>query len=132
MSRTSRCDELSDHFGKFAKVDNPSTREHRTITVSRAYWASGPDAPDMIKSMRRSGNKSDGGPAQLFIHGEEWFDDQPWQQLKTFLQAAGKEFVFQANGQRDVIGRITTGSCTNPTQNIREIEVIICATSMPR
>ncbi len=120
-----RCDELSDHFGKFAKVDNPEAREHRTITISRAYWASDPDAPDMIKSMRRSLGKSEGGPAQLFIHGEEWFDDQPWQQLKTFLQAAGKEFVFRADGQPDVIGRVTTGSCTNPAQNVRETEVII-------
>jgi len=120
-----RCEELSDHFGKFAKVENPEFREHRTITVSRAYWADDPAAPDMIKSMSRSRNKSEGGPGQLFIHGEEWFDDQPWQQLKTFLQAAGKEFVFQADGQPDVIGRVTTGSCTSPTQNLREIEVLI-------
>jgi hypothetical protein len=120
-----RCVELSDHFGKFAKVENPEVREHRTMTVSRAYWANDPNAPDMIKRMRRPTGRRDDGPVQLFVHGEEWFDDQPWQQLKTFLQSAGKEFVFQADGQKDVIGKVTTGSCTAPSENLHEIEVIL-------
>ena len=109
-----RCEELSDHFGKFARVENPEVRGHRSMMVSRAYWASDPDAPEMIKKMRRSIHQNASAPAQLFLHVEEWFDDQPWQQLKTFLQAAGKEFLFQAEGQPDVIGKITTGSCTVP------------------
>lgn len=120
-----RCVELSDHFGKFAKVENPKSREHRTMTVSRAYWVDDPAAPEMIKRMRRSSSGRVVGPAQLFVHGEEWFDDQPWQQLKTFLQAAGKEFLFKADGQPDVRGKVTTGSCTNPAQNLHEIEIII-------
>jgi hypothetical protein len=120
-----RCVELSDHFGKFAKVDNPEIREHRMMTISRAYWADDRSAPDMIRRVRRpSGGRGD-GPAQLFVHGEEWFDEEPWQQLKTFLQAAGKEFLFKADGQLDVRGKITTGSCTSPTENLHEIEVII-------
>lgn len=118
-----RCVELSDHFGKFSKIENPQSREHRFMTVSRAYWANDPDAPDMVKRVNRSSGAN--GPARLFMHGQEWFDDQPWQQLKTFLQAAGKEIRFQAAGQPDVVGKVTTGSCTSPSENVHEIEVMI-------
>jgi len=120
-----RCEQLSDHFGKFAHIENPEAREHRTMTVSRAYWAEAPEAPDSIKRSRRFTQSRGDRPAQLFLHVEEWFDDQPWQQLKTFLQAAGKEFLFKAEGQPDVIGRVTTGSYTSPSQNLREVEVVI-------
>jgi hypothetical protein len=126
-----RCVELSDHFGKLAQIDNSEAREHRTITISRAYWPDDPGAPEMIKSMRRA-SRGGGGSGQLFLHGEEWFDDQPWQQLKIFLQSAGKEFVFKADGSPDVHGKTTTGSCTNPAENIREIEVVIPADEYAR
>jgi hypothetical protein len=124
-----RCVELSDHFGKFARLDNSQAREHRSITISRAYWADDPGAPDMIKGLKRQsrGGRGAKSSALLFLHGEEWFDDQPWQQLKIFLQSAGKEFVFKADGSPDIHGRTTTGSCTNPSENIREIEVVIPA-----
>jgi RNA polymerase sigma factor (sigma-70 family) len=120
-----RCVELSDHFGKFAKVENPEAREHRAMTISRAYWADDPEAPARIQRAKRPRGNRDHGPVQLFFHADEWFDDQPWQQLKIFLQAAGKEFLFQAEGQPDVLGRTTAGSCTDPAQNVREIEVIL-------
>jgi hypothetical protein len=120
-----RCVELSDHFGNFAKVENADAKEHRIMTVSRAYWADDPDAPAMVKKMIQSPSGQTRAGGQFFMHGEEWFDDQPWQQLKTFLQAAGKEFLLKAEGQADVIGRVTTGSCTSPSENLREIQVII-------
>ncbi len=118
-----RCEELSDHFGKYARVENPLKREHRAITISRAYWADSADAPDMIKQANlRSRND---GSGHLLLHGEEWFDEEPWQQLKIFLQAAGKEFLFKAAGHPEVRGRITTGSFTGGSQNLREMEVLI-------
>src|SRR5262249_20636026 len=40
-----KAEEISDHFGRFAKVENPKAREHRTITLSRIYWADSSDAP---------------------------------------------------------------------------------------
>jgi hypothetical protein len=47
-----RCEQVSDHFGKYARVKNPSINEHRAITISRAYWADAADAPDMIKQAK--------------------------------------------------------------------------------
>jgi len=118
-----RCEEVSDHFGKYARVENPSIKEHRAITISRAYWADAADAPDMIKQAKPWSR--DDGSGHLLIHGEEWFDDEPWQQLKIFLQAAGKEFLFKAAGHPEVRGQITTGSFTSRSQNLREMEILI-------
>jgi RNA polymerase sigma factor (sigma-70 family) len=105
-----RCEEVSEYYGKFAaKVESPGVREHRSITISRAYWADADDASESVKRARQTGffNSNDGS-GQLLIHGEEWIEGEPWQQYKVFLLAVGKEFLFQADGHPDVHGRITT------------------------
>ncbi len=60
------------------------------------------------------------GSRSLLIHGEEWFDDESGPQYRPFLEAAGKEFLFQADGHPDVHGRITTSSITWHSRNLRE------------
>jgi RNA polymerase sigma factor (sigma-70 family) len=98
-------------------------KEHRTITISRAYWADADDAPEAVKRARRTGFFHDDGSGQLLIHGEEWIDGEPWQQYKVFLLAAGKEFLFQADGHPDVHGRITTGSIVGQTDHELIIQI---------
>ena len=118
-----RCEEISDHFGKFAKVENPEVREHRSLTISRAYWADDPDAHATIKESKWLFHND--GSRSLLIHGEEWFDDEAGPQYRPFLEAAGKEFVFKADNHPDVHGRITTSSITWHSRNLHEIEVLL-------
>ncbi len=120
-----RCESVSDHFGQFARIDNPevATREHRTITISRAYWADDPDAHSTIKETKWLHH--DDGSRSLLIHGEEWFDDWPGPQYRPFLEAAGREFLFRADGRPDVRGRTTTSSITWHSRGLHEIEILI-------
>ena len=75
------CEEISDHFGKFAKVENPAVREHRSLTFSRAYWADDPEAHALIKEAKWLSHTD--GSRSLLIHGEEWFDDEIQSQYRT-------------------------------------------------
>ena len=99
----------------YSSVD--AKKEHRKITISRAYWADADDAPESVKRARQQGFFGDNPSGQLLIHGEEWIEGEPWQQYKVFLLAAGKEFLFQADGHPDVHGRITTGSIVGETDH---------------
>jgi hypothetical protein len=74
----------------------------------------------MIQQARRSGFFRDDGSGHLLIHGEEWIEGEPWQQYKIFLQAAGKEWLLQAQGHPEIHGRITTGSIIG-SPDIREL-----------
>ncbi len=118
-----RCEDVSDHFGKFAKVENPELREHRSLTVSRAYWADDPDAHATIKESKWLFHAD--GSRSLLVHGEEWFDDESGSQYRPFLEAAGKDFLFKADNRPDVHGRVTTSSITWQSRNLHEIEVSI-------
>jgi RNA polymerase sigma factor (sigma-70 family) len=118
-----RCEEISDHFGKFAKVENPEHREHRALTISRAYWADDPDAHAIIKDAKWLHHTN--GARSLLVHGEEWFDDDVGSQYRPFLEAAGKVFLFKAEGQPDVKGRTTASSITWHSRGLHEIEVVI-------
>jgi hypothetical protein len=44
-----RAAQVSDHFGKYASIDNPEAREHQSLTLTRAYWPSSPDCPELFK-----------------------------------------------------------------------------------
>jgi RNA polymerase sigma factor (sigma-70 family) len=116
-----RCGSVSDHFGRFARVDNPEVKEHRTITISRAYWADSKEACEEIKSTARHWRGP--GSGQLFIHGEEWIEGEPWQQYKVFMQAAGKEWLLRADGRPDIHARITTSSVVG--RDLHELELLI-------
>jgi hypothetical protein len=118
-----RCVEVSDHFGRFAHVDNPDVKEHRAITISRAYWADDLEAHPTIKGARWLFHTD--GSRSLLVHGQEWFEDWSGPQYRPFLEAAGREFVFQADGRPDVHGRTTTSSITWHSRDLHEIEVLI-------
>jgi RNA polymerase sigma factor (sigma-70 family) len=118
-----RCEHVSDHFGKFAKIENPEARAHRSLTVSRAYWADDADAHATIKEAKWLFHKD--GSRSLLIHADEWFDEETGRQYRPFLEAAAKEYLLRADGCPDVHGRITTASITWHTRNLHEIEVII-------
>jgi hypothetical protein len=118
-----RCDELDDHFGKFATVENPESREHRALTISRAYWANDPEAHATIKGTKWLVHND--GSRSLLLHAKEWFDDESGPQYRPFLEAAGKEFLLAADGRPDVHGRITTSSITWHSRNLHEIELVI-------
>jgi hypothetical protein len=116
---------LSDHFGAHAKVENPPAKEHTQITITRAYWADSPEAPEeMRQSAARHGAQD--GAVRLFIHGDEWWDDAgDYLQYKVFMQKADKDFVFRAKGQPDVRGRLTMSFFTQASAGKRELEVAI-------
>jgi|GEM_PF-891980 len=99
-------------------------KKHKSITLSRAYWADAQEAPDFVREAMAKRVQSDAS-RHLMVHGEEWFDDQTYHQYKDFLQHAGKKFLLQAKGQADVHGYITTGSITHPSKNLHEIEIMI-------
>ncbi len=111
----SRAETLRPNTRQSAADDGK--KEHRFITITRAYWADADDAPDSVKCARRQGFFVNDGSGQLLIHGQEWIEGEPWQQYKVFLLAAGKEFLFQAEGHPDVHGRTTAGSIVGQTDH---------------
>ncbi len=122
FSNPYRCESVSDHFGRFAKtIDNPEVKEHRAITISRAYWADSSDLPAAMKQFAEM--RSRDGSGVFFIHGDEWIEGQPWQQYKVFMQVAGKEWLLQAEGHPDVHARMTIGSYVG--RDAHELEVLI-------
>jgi hypothetical protein len=106
FSNPYRADELSDHFGKYAHVENPEVadQEHHALTLTHAYWADSPECPDFVKrSKMAQAMKPDSG--YILVHVAEWNPEGPATQYRSFTQDAGKEFLFQAEGHADVRGR---------------------------
>ena len=101
-----RCEEVSDHFGKFAKVENPEMREHRALTISRAYWADDPRSPrhdqgsEMVVPRRRF--------RSLLIHGEEWLDDESGRSTDRSSRPRARSSCSKPTAARTFTGRITT------------------------
>ena len=99
-----RCESVSDHFGKFAKIDNPEVR--RSTGRSRSAGPTGPTRrrrPSQVKEQSQ-GVAPRAVRGQLLIHGEEWIDGESWPQYKVFLEAAGKEFLFGRRATRMSMG----------------------------
>jgi hypothetical protein len=118
-----RTEELSDHFGRFAKVDNPPFPEHTQITLDRAYWFDSPDTPRFIlEGVTHDANDASG---RVLAHGEEWFDDQDHRQYGAFVQEAGKTFRFRAPGRPDVTGIASGSYYAHPPEGAREFEIVI-------
>jgi hypothetical protein len=119
--------EISDHFGKHAKVPNPPAAEHKSITIGKAYWLGSKEVPAAIRG--HVGEPPQDGSGRLFFHGEEWFDDAgDYLQYKAFLWRAGQEFVLKAKGRPDVKARLGGTYHTLASEKVREMEVIIPAT----
>jgi hypothetical protein len=117
-----RAEEVSDRFGKYARVENPQTQEHRVLTLSRAYWPGSPDCPESFKKSNAA-KAMDPKAGYVLAHAEEWFPDEPYGQYSVFIKGAAKEFLFRADGHPDVRGRVW-GSITNPP-DVHEILIVI-------
>lgn len=112
--------EVSDHFGKYAKVPNP---ELRKVTITKAYWQEDKDAPKEIRELTWGKEQ---GSGRFFVHGEEWLEDAgDYVQYKVFMQQAHRSFVLRAKGQRDVSCQVSTNFFTMRSRNLCELEVII-------
>jgi hypothetical protein len=118
--------EVSDHFGKHARVPNPpAEKEHRRITLSRAYWADSKLAHD---SIRKLPNYSAPGDGRFFVHGEEWFESAgDHLQYKLFRRRCDPSFVLRAKGRPDVPCQMSFGFVTWQSAKLREMEVLISA-----
>src|SRR5262249_22088370 len=116
--------EVSDHFGKHAKVPNPPVAELKQRTTGKAYGPGSKEVPPTLQAML--GNRADDGRGRLFFHGEEWVDNgEDYRQYKPFLLRVDPEFVLSAKGQPDVKARYIGSYYTSASENLREMEVVI-------
>jgi hypothetical protein len=116
--------EVSDHFGRYAKLPNPpADKEHREITIGKAYWPESRAAPAAIRELRWG---KEPGSGRFFVHGEEWLENAgDYLQYKLFMRRADPAFVLRAPGQPDVACRISMNFVTDSTKDLRELEVIV-------
>jgi hypothetical protein len=116
--------EISDLFGRDSKVSNPPVeeKEHKAITITKAYWLDSKDTPALIREGARRPTQGEG---HLLIHGEEWVPDQDHLQYKKFMSRVDKNFLFRAKGQADIRGQMEMSFWTGGPSNLREILVVI-------
>jgi hypothetical protein len=116
--------EVSDHFGKYAKLPNPpADKEHRELTIAKAYWPESGAAPPAIRDLRWG---KETGSGRFFVHCEEWLENAgDYLQYKLFMRRADPTFVLRASGQPDVACRISMNLVTDSTKDLRELEVIV-------
>lgn len=117
--------EIDDHFGRYAKVPNPpdAAKEHRIITISKAYWLGAPETPALVK---QGASAPADGAGRLMIRGDEWLENAgDYLQYKAFMHRADKNFVFQAKGQPDVRGKLSMSFYTHASENVRDMEVVL-------
>jgi hypothetical protein len=116
--------EVSDHFGKYAKVPNPpADAELKEVTINKAYWPEAKDAPAEIRALKWG---KEAGSGQFFFHGEEWLENAGgYLRYKLFMRRSDRNFVLRAKGQEDVACRLTMNFFTDGPLNLRELEVII-------
>ena len=79
-------------------VLSPKVKEHKLLTVSRAYWFHSNDKPHWIPE--DAVPKDDDG--HILFHIDEWFEGMTSAQYKPFLSKADKRFVLKADGHPDV------------------------------
>ncbi len=117
--------EVSDHFGKHAKLTNPpAENEHRTLTLGKLYWPQAKEAPALVRESPP--NNLPPGAGRFYFHAEEWFADAgDYLQYKPFLAKADPNFVLKAPGQPDVKCKLTLGFLTLASQQVREFEILI-------
>jgi hypothetical protein len=118
--------EVSDHFGKYARVPNPpGDPALERVTIGKAYWPESKDAPAEIRELRWG---KEAGSGRFFVHGEEWLENGgDYLQYKLFMRRADLSFVLRAKGQPDVSCRISMNFYTRRSQNLCELEVLIPA-----
>jgi hypothetical protein len=127
--------EVTDHFGKFARVPNPpADKELKRVTIDKAYWADAKDAPAEVRAMVGHGKGGDdpllllSQEGRFFVHCAEWLENAgDYVQYKLFMRRADTKFVLRAKGQADVPCRISMSFYTHRSRNLCELEVSIPA-----
>ena len=116
-----RATEVADRFGVYCNLTNPQLeeKEHRQLTITRAYWSNAPALPEGVKS---SGSGADGA-GFLFIHGDEWFKGEHYTQYKDFMGRADPRFELVADGVARIKGSLSTLYITSESNDLREIEI---------
>jgi hypothetical protein len=116
--------EVSDHFGKFGKVANPGEgKELKLVTISKAYWPEGKDAPAEIRALKWWKDPRSG---QFFVHCDEWLEDAgDYLQYRLFMRRADRRLVLRAKGQPDLACEITMNFYTHRSRTLCELEVIV-------
>jgi hypothetical protein len=120
--------EVSDHFGKHATVSNPSAdAELKEVTISKAYWADSPDAPEMVRgSGAGTGLGFDDGSHRFFIHCDEWLENAgDYLQYKLFMRRADRKFVLRAKDHPDMACEVSMNFYTHRSKGVCELEVVI-------
>lgn len=115
-----KAEDVSDHFGKFAHIENPEVREHRSLTLTRAYWKNSAETPSFITDFAADPQDRRG---QVLVHVDEWFADESYGQYKIFTQNAAHDFTFAAEGKPTVRGQFA-GTFTSPP-HVHEIGIVI-------
>jgi hypothetical protein len=115
---------LTDRFGKYADVPNPSVKEHKQLTISKVYWA---DAKEARESVRGYADSAMPGSGRLFVHVEEWFEHAgDHLQYRAFVrEKADPNFVLRAEGRPDVRCQTSGGFITDTARQLREFEIVI-------
>jgi hypothetical protein len=115
--------EVSDHFGKYAKVPNPPANELKQVTIDKAYWPESKAAPAEIRELRWG---KEPGSGRFFVHCEEWLENAgDYLQYKLFMRRADRDFVLRAKGQPDVPCQISMNFYTRASSKLCELEVAI-------
>ncbi len=116
--------EVSDHFGKFAKIPNPQVeQELKLVTIGKAYWPEADDVPTDIKELKWSKGP---GIGRFLIHCEEWQENAgDHLQYRAFMRRADLGFVLRAKDKPDVLCQISKSFYTLHSKNLCELEVVI-------
>src|SRR5205814_1176492 len=118
--------EVSDHFGKYARVPNPPLGELKQVTIGKAYWFGSKDVPPSLR--KTWGERPGDASGRLAVHCEEWLaDGDNYLQYKVFLAKADPNFVLKAKGRPDVKAHAEGGYYTAPAEGLREVAVVIPA-----
>jgi hypothetical protein len=105
---------MSDRFGAHANLENPAdTREHRTLTIDRAYWFH--ERPGDF-DMRLDDPDTAG---HIVVHVVEGRAGEGPQQYKRFYDRVGKQFVLKADGHPDIPVHATRGYWAAPEQGLQ-------------
>jgi RNA polymerase sigma factor (sigma-70 family) len=123
--------EVSDHFGKHARVPNPPVPELRRVTIGKAYWFGSKDVPKSMPSQFKE--RPTDGSGRLVLHCEEWLEDAGnYLQYKVFLLKADPELVLKAKGRPDVRAHVEGSYYTAPAEGLHEVVVVIPARELAK
>jgi hypothetical protein len=96
---------LSDLFGTHCNIPNPRVpvkkhklKEHKHLTISKAYWFPSDQRPDWIEAAAVPKN-NDG---HILLHIDERFEAEGVEQYRTFYDNADKRFILKSEGHPNV------------------------------